>query len=661
VPTDPRGQGACARAGKPLAAGAGSLVLAALLGGPGQARQGGPATEFPYPPTSYREDDRGQFHFSARGGWLNDVNAPLWLDGVYHLYFQHNPHGLAWDTMHWGHATSTDLVHWVQRPVALLPEVHPGDLWSGGGVVDTENASGLGTDRGPAVLVYSGTNGVQLFFSRDGGNTFEAYDGGRKIVPETGVSRDPQVVRDPRTRDWILTVWSDAGGNGVDFFRSTNLRDWTFLSRTRAPWLFECPQLQPMTVAGTDVLKWVLNTASGEYMVGDFDGTFVPDGPETHRFDHAATGAGGPYYAGLNFQDLPDGRLVSMAWQGGNAGSTWTGNLTFPVERTLVRGPEGLRVHSWPVAEIGALVTRTETFGKQRLEPPAARALLREVRLDLADLTAVFDLAHGEATRIAFRLHTGPGGWADRTVVYDRAAGTLDGVPLAARPDGRLELRMLIDRGQLALFANGGAWARSLNVAFDSLPGGPGLELETDGTLALESLVLHHLESAWTRAESTLRTDGTEPWYPAGGQWTDVVDGKQGSAGGDGFYLTTRTGTDFVYEADVRLETATAAALTFRADAEARHHYTANVDAEAGVVKLWRPGQDLATAPAPIERGRTYRLRVRAEGDHLQVWLDDSSAPLIDLHDATYARGQFGLNVFHGTAVMQDVRVRSLP
>ena len=89
-------------------------------------------------------------------------------------------------------------------------------------------------------------------------------------------------------------------------------------------------------------------------------------------------------------------------------------------------------------------------------------------------------------------------------------------------------------------------------------------------------------------------------------------------------------------------------------------HYTANIDTDAGVVKLWRPGRDIATYRTPLERGRTYHLKVRAEGSHLQVWFDGSAQPVIDAVDDTITSGQFGLNVFNGTAVMQNVRVSPL-
>src|SRR4051794_34149519 len=120
------------------------LALVAAVTTPAlPAAAGAPADhpEFPYPATAYDEAFRGQFHFSSRAGWMNDPNGSFWYRGQYHLFYQHNPHGLAWDTMHWGHATSTDLVHWTQKPIALEPGVHAGDLWSGNGVVDTGNVT----------------------------------------------------------------------------------------------------------------------------------------------------------------------------------------------------------------------------------------------------------------------------------------------------------------------------------------------------------------------------------------------------------------------------------------------------------------------------------------------------------------------------------------
>ncbi len=452
--------------------------------------------EFPYPDTDYQEDNRGQFHFSARGGWINDVNAPLYYRGVYHLYFQHNPHGLAWGTMHWGHATSEDLVHWTQQPVALQPGVHPGDLFSGGGVVDTANVSRLRHGEHDPILVYSGTNGVTVFYSLDGGYTFEAYDEGRPVVVPAGTSRDPMVFRNEPAGAWGMVVWSDEGGNGVNFYTSRNLLDWTFASRYQADWLFECPNLVAMPLDGDpSAIRWMLHAASGEYVVGDFDGaTFTSDWASPKRINQGPAAFDGSYYAGLTFANMPDNRVVSMAWQPGNRGSVWTGNLTFPVELRLTSFDDGPRVVATPVREIEKLRVSRRTWPEGVLDEREAARLLADVRADTYEIDAEFDVSGFPESRFGFRLRTGGPG-SGYEVRYDTTSQTLDGVPLSP-VDGRVRIRLLVDRGQLEVFGNDGELYRSLNVDFGGMAG-DGIELVVDGRVRLHSLAVHELGSIW--------------------------------------------------------------------------------------------------------------------------------------------------------------------
>lgn len=612
--------------------------------------------EFPYPVTNYQEDNRGQYHFSARGGWINDINAPLYYDGVYHIYYQHNPHGLRWDTMHWGHATSTDLVHWKQKPIALEPGVHPGNLWSGGGVVDTRNSSGLGSVAKPAIIVYSGTNGVTAFYSTDGGFTFASYDGGRPVVTPAGTSRDPKVFWDAASGRWGMVVWSDSGGNGVDFYTSDNLLTWRFASRYQAGWLFECPDMVAMRLDGDPAkTRWVLSDASGEYVVGDFNGTsFATTWTQPRKLNEGQNWAEGSYYAGQTFVNMPDDRVVSMAWQGGNAGTIWTGNLTFPVEQRLVTVDGSPRVLSTPVAELDRLRTSTRTFTARTLDDGSARTLLDGIGADTYEIDAEFRPLPSTPARFGFRLGTGDNGWYDYEVAYDTATSTLDGVPMAP-VNGRVRVRLLVDRGQLEIFGNDGRVYRSLNVNFDSLPGERKVQAFVTGRVQLERLAVHQLGSIWT-GESMLRDNLAGQWYADSGTWSDASAGKQGTSGGDAFYLNTRTGDNFTYEADVRLDAGVAAAITFRANRDATQHYTANIDAAARVVKLWRPGRDIATYPLDVRLGRTYHIAVVAQGSRLRVYLDRGATPVIDAVDDTIASGQFGLNVFSGTATIQNVR-----
>jgi levanase/fructan beta-fructosidase len=445
--------------------------------------------------TGAQEDNRGQFHFSPRRGWMNDPNGLLFYRGTYHFYFQHAPDSLVWDTMHWGHATSPDLVHWEQQGNALDPAVHPGELWSGGGVVDVRNTSGLKDGDDDPIMVFSGTQGVRMFYSVDGGMTFAPYDEGRIVAQPSGrESRDPKVVWHEPSKTWAMVVWSDNNGNGADFFTSTDLRTWERTSRYVADWFFECPDFTPMLLDGT--VAWVLRDARGSYVVGDFDGReFTTDWSEPRTITMNPGGAGSHYYAAQSFENLPDGRVVTMAWQGLNRGSVWTGNASFPVEQWLVTTGHGARVLSRPIDELETLRQSATTWGASMLTPESAPGLLADVAGTSYELEVRIDLEGVTSGSFTFRLRTGPDGSAAREVSYDIGAGELDGLPLAV--DGTLAVRLLVDRGQLAIFAGEGSYYACYNVDFDTISTGDGLELTTTTPLRLESLTVHQLSSIW--------------------------------------------------------------------------------------------------------------------------------------------------------------------
>jgi fructan beta-fructosidase len=610
--------------------------------------------EFPYPTTNYDEPYRGQYHFSARYGWINDPNGLLYYRGTYHLFSQDNPHGLGSDTKHWGHATSTDLVHWTQKPIALEPDVHPGDLWSGAGVVDANNVSGLKTGDDDPILVFAGTQGVIIHYSTDGAKTFQTFDRGRKVVIPSGESRDPKVFWHAPSNRWVMVVWSAGGGNGANFYTSTDLLNWTFRSRYTAGWFFECPDMFPLPVDGNAAnTKWVLTDASGEYVIGNFDGaTFQPDWATPQRMDMGANHAEGTFYAGQVFNGVPGGRVVQMAWQPGNHGSAWTGNLTFPAELALRTFPEGIRITRNPIGEITSLRSDPASFVDRTITTSPSSNPLSAISADTYEITAEFDAAGATASAFGLRLHTRANGTYDRQVAYDRTNQTLYGKSLAP-VNGRVKMRVLVDRGQLEIFGADGKLSISDNVNFNSAADSQGIQVYAEGgSVRLVSLQFHRLGRSWGVGESVLDSNLAGAWAAVGGSWTDVTAGKQGQAGGDAFYLSSATGADFTYEGDVRVINGTAAALTFRASADGTQHYTANVDT-SGLVKLWRPGYDIATHQTPIIPGRPYHLKVVARGANIRVWL--GSTEVINASDSTYTSGYFGLNAFNGTAGFQNV------
>ncbi|MEZ6126079.1 MAG: glycoside hydrolase family 32 protein, partial [Planctomycetaceae bacterium] len=168
----------------------------------------------------YEEPLRGQFHFSPRRGWNNDPNGMVFYRGEYHLFFQHNPYGWNWGNMHWGHAVSSDMVHWTELRDELLPD-EMGPMFSGSAVVDWNNTSGFGTkDNPPLVLIYTaaGNPTVQgIAYSTDGRH-FTKFADNPVLEQITQGNRDPKVVWHAPSRQWVMVLYVEWQGKHTVHF-----------------------------------------------------------------------------------------------------------------------------------------------------------------------------------------------------------------------------------------------------------------------------------------------------------------------------------------------------------------------------------------------------------------------------------------------------------
>lgn len=480
-------------------------LLVSLIVPMGAATAGTPANyaEYPYAATDYNEAFRGQFHFSSQNGWMNDVNAPLYYNGQYHLFYQHNPHGLGWDTMHWGHATSTDMVHWQQKAIALEPGVHNATLFSGGGWVDTNNVTGLKGSGQTPIILFTNTNGVSIAYSNDGGNRFQMYDGGNKVITTAYESRDPKVFWDSARNRWGMALWANDGGNTVKFYSSTNLLTWTARGEFRAPWFFECPDIFQLPVDGnTGNQKWVITDASGEYTIGSLNssGVFVQDSgfPAPQLMDQGRGAFDGSFYAGLTFTNLPTSRVVQMYWQPGNKGSTWTGNASFPAELGLKTYPEGIRTTRQPIAELATLRSDSQSWASRTITTSDTSDPLNGINADTYELIAEWDLMGATATEFGFRLHQRADGSSDRTIAYNRPQQQMELKPLAPI-NGKITMRILVDRGQIEAFGNGGKFSLTEVTNFNSALSSQGISAYAiGGNVTLVSLTFHRLNKAFT-------------------------------------------------------------------------------------------------------------------------------------------------------------------
>jgi len=301
---------------------------------------------------------RPLYHFSPEAHWMNDPNGMFYKDGTYHLYFQYYPEGNQWGPMHWGHASTKDLVHWTEHPIAIYPDTALGYIFSGSAVIDTFNVSGLGMDSAqpPIIAMYTfhkrpgdvQTQGIS--YSLDGGMTYEFYEGNPVLPnPELKDFRDPKMMWDGKQWICALTV-----GQEIAFYGSQNLLDWTPLSRFSGEYgnhggVWECPELFSLTTEKgirKDILLVSIgsgapNGGSGtQYFVGHWDGKeFIAEHDDQRYMDW-----GRDNYAGVNWWNAPTnrGKKLFMGWMSNwdyaHVVPTykWRSSMTLPRELSLV-------------------------------------------------------------------------------------------------------------------------------------------------------------------------------------------------------------------------------------------------------------------------------------------------------------------------------------
>lgn len=273
----------------------------------------------------YTELYRPQFHFTPAVNWCNDPNGLVYNNGMYHLFYQHNPFGNVWGHMTWGHATSTDLVHWKHLPIAI-PEEKDTMIFSGTCVVDKNNTSGFGkAGKIPMVAVYTAhienvNQSQHIAYSLDDGVTWTKYNSNPVLDLHKKDFRDPKIFWHEGKKYWVMALMLPVE-HIVQFYSSPNLKEWKHLSNfgpvgdTSGVW--ECPDLTQVPVEGMPgKKKWLLQmsmNASMQYFVGEFDGVQFKNEnstTETVRPDY-----GPDYYAAIAYNQLPAAHLpTAIGW-----------------------------------------------------------------------------------------------------------------------------------------------------------------------------------------------------------------------------------------------------------------------------------------------------------------------------------------------------------
>ena len=449
-----------------------------------------------------KEKYRPVYHHTPAYGWMNDPNGMFYKDGVWHLYFQHNPYGSTWGNMTWGHSTSTDLVHWQYEGDPVMADAL-GAVFSGSSVVDKDNTAGLGA--GTIVSFYTSAKSspwgdVQMqsmAYSTDCGKTFTKYDGNPVITSTARDFRDPKVFWYAPGKHWVMML---AVGQEMQIWSSANLKDWKYESSFGAKQgahggVWECPDLVELPVEGTKEKRWVLicninpggpfGGSATQYFVGTFDGKkFTNQFPtKTKWMDY-----GKDHYATVTFSNAPDGRCVALGWM-----SNWQYAAIVPTKQyrsantiardlTLYRQDGDLLLKSAPSKEIEKARSTKKSVPQFNVSDSYEIASLLDGNDGAYEIE--MEIKNNGAEKIAFTLQNAKGenvmmyyDTATRQFVMDRSNSgetsfspdfpAMTVAPAADVDD--IRLRLFVDRSSIEAFGDGGKFVMT-NIVFPAEP-----------------------------------------------------------------------------------------------------------------------------------------------------------------------------------------------
>lgn len=500
------------------------------------------------------EPYRNQFHFSPPTNWMNDPNGMVYYAGEYHLFYQYHPDSTVWGPMHWGHAVSKDLIHWEHLPVALEPD-ELGYIFSGSAVMDVDNTSGLGSVEAPAmVCIFThhdaaaketgiGDHEVQsIAYSVDKGRSWIKY-AGNPVLPNVDKIfdfRDPKVIWDKVRSRWVMVL---AAKDRVRFYTSDNLIDWTYRSEWGHTYgdrvgVWECPDLFPLQVQGSEEQKWILilslnpggpNGGSGtQYFVGDFDGDrFIID----DQFAQDITDGQGVWldygpdnYAGVTWSGIPheDGRCLYIGWMSnwlyGQKVPTesWRSAMTLPRTLSLFYSEGRYRLSSGFVSELDAISearSDANSFPKIKeskvlisgISSSGSRFYFETDRSDTVTFGLKFSNEMGEYIVVGFD-GASSNYFIDRSksgqISFDDSFAEMIFAPLGYESD-KIALDIVIDVSSIELLADEGSLAMSC-IFFAKQYYNKVEVVLGSGELLNTSIKRYPLVSAWKKSKKIL-------------------------------------------------------------------------------------------------------------------------------------------------------------
>lgn len=481
----------------------------------------------------YRELHRPQFHFSPPAKWMNDPNGMVYYKGTYHLFYQYYPDAMVWGPMHWGHATSRDLVHWNHQPVALFPD-SLGYIFSGSAVVDINNTSGFAKHgETPLVAIFTHhdpkgekekRNDFQnqsLAYSLDEGKTWIKYPG-NPVLKNPGITdfRDPKVSWYEKGKKWIMTL---ATKDRITFFSSPDLKAWKKLSEFGEKLgahggVWECPDLFPLTLDGKTI--WVLlvsinpggpnGGSATQYFTGNFDGVkFTPDNTQTKFVDW-----GTDDYAGVTWSNTGDRRIFlgwMSNWQYANLVPTypWRSAMTFPRELSLKHVNGKIYLSSRPAGELESILGNSASLQNlpvkgtvdlsEKVKTAGGKYILKFKTERIKDFGITLSNEAGEELRLGYDQAANQY-YIDRSksgsINFEAGFAKRQTAPRISA-SAATELILLVDLASVELFADEG-FSVMTAIFFPRKPMTK-LSLRSPQGMLIKNLIVREVKSIWRR------------------------------------------------------------------------------------------------------------------------------------------------------------------
>ena len=449
-------------------------------------------------------EDRPVFHLSSRAGWMNDPNGFSYFRGQYHLFYQYHPYDSHWGPMHWGHAVSKDLLSWQYLPAALAPDMpYDRDGCFSGSAFPLQDGRHLLMYTGVAKEVVSdgSLREVQTQNLAFGdGMDYRKYEKNpilsARDLPQGSSPydfRDPKITQTDGGR-FRAVIACDRPGEGGQIlcYESADLEHWEYKgilaeNRGRLGLMWECPDLfeldgkHVLLASAQDMLPkgFEYHNGNGSFcLIGRLD-------PNTGRLveeSDQAVDYGIDFYAPQTLL-TPDGRRVMIGWMQNwdtcnlhTPSTPWFGQMTLPRELSIRNG----RLYQQPLRELdsrrGALTAYNHVrIGNQELALPGICGRVAEIELELepdtsGDLYNRFAIRFaGDGTRytgVSFRPRESvlkvdrKFSGSRRAIIHQRRAKV-------RHENGRLRLRLILDRFSVEVFVNDGEQVMSATLNTD--------------------------------------------------------------------------------------------------------------------------------------------------------------------------------------------------